>query len=115
MRTLLVALVLMLPSSALAETPRWVQITATVAGSLVGEVVGAPLGAIAYDAVDPYGLGAECAADPDPLACEGSTLHVLGVGGPPGAAVVGTLGAVAGHALAGGERSGEVAHSAPRP
>ena len=82
-----------------AKPKRWVLTTATVGGAVVGQVVGGAVGGHVFAATDPYqtegGLGL--------------WIQSIFFGLPMGAAIGGSAGAVAGHALAGGERVGHVA------
>lgn len=85
-------------TSLAAAGERGPAVGATVGMSVLGEVVGMPLGFVGYAGLRNL-FPPECASDPDPLACEGFTLHVIGIGAPAGAALGGLGGAVLGSAL----------------
>lgn len=85
--------------AAQAKPKPWVVTTATVGGALVGQALGGYAGAHLVGMTNPYGSD-------DGF---GIYMQAVAFGAPAGGALLGSAGAVAGHHLAGGERTGQVA------
>jgi hypothetical protein len=85
--------------AAQAKPKPWVQTTATVSGALIGQAVGGYAGGYVFAAMNPY-------RSEDGF---GIFLQAVAYGAPVGGAIFGTVGAAAGHALAGGDRTEQVA------